>query len=569
MIFMLDKLIKLLFFCLLFLSFSFAIVAVNSLDSRDVISATYYAAVTNDKIVILYPNYDADVFYKKIGVNNNVLLIQSSQKPVVAGVADILTNKGNTVQIFLSDDPYETNLKLAEKSGAQRFIIVDPLYGYNVVSCLAYAKLNGMYLIFANKENIDSVKENIDSVVKFLQTKKPKEILVYGYVDEEVKNNFSNKGISYSEINKGDKFLDNMELLDRYFKQNPSKKQVVLADGNGIEDTIADGNDPVLFIGTLIPMDVYNYLKQKINEGQINVGLVVDNDYVQAAYNLKQSLNKELGEKKFNVLVKIGQSAAGEGTPNPVPILPLRAPIVGLAIEKVEYNTATKALEVTYVNKGNAPEYVKSNLIVFVNNNRQATLGDEEPFLLSRDAKLGKSYPVNVEEGEIVVNITSLYGLSKRNLDNGIAGMFVAGKVNYVDNSALAISDISYNANSRELLVTFINNGIVPVFFKADLELKGSASIKMEDDKVYYLNNSQGRTITFVLPSTVTSNDRVIVGANYGVREAFLNKRVEKEYALAAPTFSLDANVVYLLLILLLIAIIVYLVMKNSAKNKK
>jgi len=550
-----NKLTKLLFLCLFLAGFSFAFVAVNSLDSRDVLSATYYAAVTNDKIAIAYPNYDISIFYKKVGTGNNVLLVQSSQNPVVVGLADALGKNGNNVQTLLSDDPYETNLKLADKSGAKRFILIDPIYGYNAISCLAYAKLNRMYLIFANKENANSV-------IKFLQAKNPEEVLVYGYVDDEVKNNLRDKGIAYSEIDNKDKFLDNIQLLDKYFKQNPSKKQVILADGNGIEDTIADGNDPVFFIGTVIPSDVYNYLKQKISEGQINVGLVVDSDYVQAAYNLKQSLNKELGDKKFNVLVKIGQSSgSGEGTPSPVPILPLRAPIVGLAIEKVEYNTATKSLEVTYVNKGNAPEYVKSNLVVFVNNNRQATLGDDAPFLLPRNAKLGKSYAINVEEGEIAVNITSLYGLSSRNLDNGIAGTFAAGRVNYIDNSALAISDISYNANSRELLITFVNNGTAPVFFNADLVVK---NIKMEGEKLYSLKPSEGRAVTFVLPSTVASNDRVIVGANYGAREAFLNKRVEKEYALPSPAFSFDMNIIYLIIILILIAVIVYLATRNK-----
>ncbi|MEM4166043.1 MAG: hypothetical protein QW255_01635 [Candidatus Bilamarchaeaceae archaeon] len=543
-------------FLLLLMGQLFAAVIVNSLDGRDVISATYYAALIGEKIVIAYPDSDLQNVFSSVGVNENVFLVQSEKNPVFVGLADSLKQRENKVTLFVSKDPFETNLELAKKSGVKRLILIDPIYGYNAVSTLPYGKQNKMFLIFVSKDNLDKATETINSI-------KPNEVLIYGYVDKEIKDALSKNAIAYKEINNGDKFDDNMEILNLYFSKNPSKKQVILADGNGIEDTIAGGDDPVLFIGQIVPISVYNYLKEKVAKDQITVGLVVDKDYFQTSYNLKQSINQDLGQKKFTVLAKIGQSAGGQqGSPAAVPLFPLRGPISGLSIEKVEYNTAKKAIEVIYKNTGNAQEYVKSSIAIYVNGNKVSVVGDEEPFILDKGAVFGRVYPIDIEEGGISVNITSFFGISKKNLDNGIIGYFDVGKVDYVDNSQIEITSINVDKSSGDIVVVFTNTGDIPAYFRADVLTQiNNRSTKIEDNVVYSLKPNEGRAVKFI--GIGKDSNKIIAGANYGSREAFLNKRVEKEYVESSTAFN-ETLLIGLVILLIIIVAVYFLVGKKK-----
>jgi hypothetical protein len=74
---------KYLVLALLLLSLTFsATVVVNSQDGRDLVSATYYAANTGDRILFVPPVYNEPVIYGKIGWNGQVLLVQSASNPI-------------------------------------------------------------------------------------------------------------------------------------------------------------------------------------------------------------------------------------------------------------------------------------------------------------------------------------------------------------------------------------------------------------------------------------------------------------------------------------------------------
>ena len=549
---------KYLVLALLLFSLGFpATIVVNSQDGRDLVSATYYAINTGDRIIFVPPIYNEPVIYGKVGWNGDVLLVQSASAPIMTGMADTLRNRGNTVEVITSSEPYETNRLLAERSGARKFILVDPVYGYNTVAAVAYAKQNGMYLLFA-----DSGQK--DAVVNFLKGKNPQGILLYGYMDAEVKDALDANSLAYREINTGDKFDDNMRMLDLYFQQNPSKKQVILSDGNAFEDTITAGDDPLLMISPVVPPSVYNYLKEKASSGRISVGLVVDSEYAQTTYNLKESINRELGEEKLHVLVKFGQSVPSAGSNLfDVDLFPVRGPILGLEIAGAAYNTQTGELEITYRNTGNAVEYVKSRIVVYAGG-KAATVGDEEPFSIIRGQTLGKGYPVKIEEGAIVANITSMFGSSRKSMENGIAALLDAGRVQFVDRSLLEIT--SFTKDGDDLFVTYSNAGNSSLYFRADAKVNASGRlINMEDDRVYSIAQGEAKMVKF--PGALKGSTGVVAGAYYGAREAFMDKRIEQAYV-PEPAFAMDTTLILGLLVLLLLIVAVYLAFFRG-KGKK
>ncbi|NYZ76764.1 hypothetical protein H0O02_00420 [Candidatus Micrarchaeota archaeon] len=552
---------KRLFLFLLLAPLCFSTAVVNSLDGRDVVSTIYYAAVTGETVVFVPPASDGQIAYGKIGTGQDILLVQSAASPVITGMADGLRNGGNTVEMLVSEEPYETNLALAERSGAKKFVLVDPVYGYNAVSALAYAKLNSMYLIFVDKSNMEAV-------VSFLKGKNPQDILVYGYVDNEVKTSMAGNSLGYREINNGDKFDDNIELAGLYFQANPSKKQVILSDGNAFEDTLIAGDDPAILISPIVPTATYNYMKQEAGNGQIGVAMVVDTEYAQTAYDMKESINRELGSEKLHVLVKFGQSIAGMGMVD-VEFFPVPGPVAGLEIGNVEYNTNSNELEVTYENTGNALEYVKSRIIVFVDGNYAGTVGEEEPVAIGRGERIGIGYPVDVESGEITANITSFYGSSKKYTENGLQGVFNAGRVEFSDRSMLGITEFTEDRETNDILVTFTNGGNITAYFRPDatITVQGT-STKIKDENTYELAAGEGRIVKF--PGIAKSGSAIVAGADYGSREAFLEKRVEKEYtpAPAGLGFPLDSSLLYIIVILALIGAVGYLVWdKTRAKR--
>lgn len=551
---------RLFLLLLLATQISFAMVVVNSLDGRDVVSGIYYAADTHDEVVFLTPGSSEVMTYSRIGTGKDILLIQSADHAIVAGMANNLKERGNDVELVTSADPLETNLQLAGRSGASSFILVDPVYGYNTVSALAYAKLNSMYLIFTDKNDGEAV-------VAFLQSKSPGRIMVYGYMDNEVKNLLDEKGLQYQEINNGDKFEDNLELSGLYFSQSPSKKQVILSDGNAFEATIAAGDDPVILISSLIPTSVKDYMTQKAMAGQIQVAMIVDESYAQTAYDLKESINQGAGSKVFSVFVKMGEGTSGnEGQVTPVELFQLPGPSLGLKIAKAEYNQVDKKLEITYENTGNALEYVQSSILVLVDGAYVATVGDEEPFVLGREKIYGIAYPLDVENGQITINATSYFGSSRKSREGGIITLMDAGKVDFVDTSALAIPEFTHDKATNDLMVSFANNGTVTAYFQpyAVVDMNGTKTT-VTDESTYQLGAGEGRMVRF--PGIVKSGSAIVAGAEYGAREAFLGKKLEKEFVPQAQEgLPITMLILGAIIILLLIAV-AYLVFDRMRKK--
>jgi hypothetical protein len=515
---------RLFLLLLLAAQFSFATVVVNSFDGRDVVSGAYYAAVKGDDLVFITPSTTEQAFYESVGTGKSILLIQSKDYPVFAGVGGRLTDRGNTVELLTSADSMQTNLDLAQRSGASRFILVDPVYGYNTISAIAYAKQNSMYLVFVDKDNVGTVASTISGT-------RHEDILLYGYTDSEVKAGLQGAGLTFREINTGDKFDDNLELVKLFFAKDPSKKQVILADGASLEATIASGEDPVVLISPIIPTAVRDYIKSQVVSGQIKVAMIVDQSFSQTAYDLKTAINNEVGSKALSVFVKMGQGT--DGQMKPVEFFPLPGPEVGLSIRKAEYNQDGKSLEITYENTGNALEYVQSSVRVYVDGSYIGSVGDEEPFPVERGRQLGKAYPLDIQSGQISANITSFFGSSKKSREAGIQVVMDAGRVQFTDTSSLSIPEFTHDQETDDLIVSFSNNGSAAVYFRPyAIVSRNGTKTTIKDENTYQLAESEGRMVKF--PGVAKSGSSVLAGAEYGSREAFLDKTVEKEYVAQA-----------------------------------
>jgi outer membrane protein assembly factor BamB len=137
----------------------------------------------------------------------------------------------------------------------------------------------------------------------------------------------------------------------------------------------------------------------------------------------------------------------------------------------------------------------------------------------------------------------------------------------------LNVSAFAEDKTTGDLLVTFRNIGTEKVYFKADAVVyEGDASTKIKDDTVYSISPNEGQAVKF--PGILRQGSRVVSGANYGSREAFLEKRAEGTYTKqpesAAPVSAgIDMTMILLLVVILLVGIVAYLLLTKKGKEEK
>ncbi len=532
-------------------SLSSAYIAVNSLDYKDVASAVFYANLKGEEIYYITPSTDLRNAVLKVGPRD-LEVFESASTPVVSSYQGALETNGCTVRKTLSQDPFSFNIELAGKSGATSYIIMDPAYPYNTVSLFAYAKSANAYVLFADKAHADSVSA-------FLSSKSAKEIIVFGTVDQEVKDSLNSKNIKFDQIDNGDKYLDNVEMLDRYYSKFDSQNQILMADGAFYDPAITLGQQPTMVVSNTIPQETKDFLSGKVRSGKIKVAVLIKPDYTGMAYDLMKTINSEYTEKKFSVFVKIGQASANQETPGALDVYSLPAVVLNVGFVGVQYNTATDQLELILENKGAINTFTTSSIKVYSDGEVIATVGDTEAQILQKGQKQGFSYQLKIPNpGELSANVTTYYSSSRLAFEKGFNVFVNLGKVDFTDGSQLEITKATYDHGADKVSIKATNTGDQDVYFRASVNYTSDAgSSSMDNPEVKMLPPGQS-TVTqisgLLIEGSELSSLEMNAIATYGGRESFLaNQAVAPVEIVSGPDWLLIALAVILLLILLLL----------------
>ncbi|MEM4272089.1 MAG: hypothetical protein QXH30_00715, partial [Candidatus Bilamarchaeaceae archaeon] len=522
---------------------------VNSLDYEDVDSGVLYANLMGEEIYYITPPTDLRTAVLNVG-QRDVELFESASKPAVVGYQEALEENGRTVRKTLSSDPFSFNLKLAEKSGASSYIIMDPAYPYNTISLFSYAKYAHSFVIFADKEHAEAISS-------FLYSKSTKEIIIFGAVDQEVKDSLISKGIKFDQIDNGDKYLDNVEILKRFYSKFESKSQILMADGTFYDQAVTQGQQPTLLVSNTVPKQTEDFLSGMVRNEKIKVAVLIKPDYTGMVYDLMKRINSEYAEKKFSVFVKMGQASAGQETPGPLDVYPLPSATLNVAFVGVQYNTAAKQLELILENKGSINTFTTSSIKVYSDGGLVVTLGDTAPQILQKGQKRGFSYPLTIANpGELSANITVYYSSSRLAYERGFNTFVQLGNVAFNDASQLEISKATYDHAADRVSIKVTNTGSQDVYFHASVNYTseaGSASIDNPEVKVLQPGQSTVTQISGLLieGSELPSLEMNAI-VNYGGREAFLVKQaIAPVEIVSGPDWLLIALAVLAALLLL------------------
>ena len=540
-------------------------VVIDSADGKDVYSGIVYANTIDADFRFLVSTAKKNAFTASLDrTNKNVYLIESKDNAYVINYKSALEDANFSVSLDVSESGDATNLALARKSPAKKFIVIDDTYGYNAISVVPYASITKSYVLFADKERVDDV-------YSFLKERNPEDVLIYGYVDSEVKDKL--KEFNLEILDKEDRFDNNIEIVKKYREINP-KEQVILTDGTFLELGMLTGDDPIVLLGAdVVPNQVADYIK----DTDIRVGVLVGNLLTQPAGYLRDTLRDKYG-KNFSVIVRFGKGMPGiSGTIETLDMLPLPVFPLKLYVVDANYNDLTKKLEVTYKNNATTFAYFKPTITVNVGGERK-TMGDEEPVFIAEGESMGREYGLDlsaydVREANVTAKTYVEYGESPRSLEKVVEKEFLIAVISKEDTSALDVESLAYDPDAKQIVLTIKNTGGVKVYFRTQFNLNlagGARTFKKDEIESLNAGGSIGMMFSGIELSKedIEANKAVKVLINFGDREAFLTKTLEKKVTLQLPEKAQKDNTL-LIVIGLTIIIIIILLFLFYKKGKK
>jgi len=540
----------LVIYALIFLSFSlvnaadFNHVISNSEDWRDVYSSMLYASLEGAGSDFLVSTSHGQVLLNSIDKSRDILIISSKNNPLVFNYPSMVEDSGfNSVQ---EREVSSANLELiSDLQEINSFIIVSDSYGYNAVSAVSYAVLTNSWIFLANRANIDEINN-------ILSKRDINKLLIYGYVDSEITETLSH--YKPEIINTGDRFEDNIKLVDKYAKLK-EVNQVILTNGEFIEREIMQGLSPILFTGREnVPDKIAEYIKSS----DIEIGVLIGNELIGAATNIRKSTG-------ISVMVKFARGArektSGIAPVEGLDLFYLPVPTLSLEVYSIKYNKATSQLEVTYKSSSNMPVYFKGTLTLISESGR-TKLGDLNPVFISPGGFKTIIYDgVDISGENITAEIYTIYGESSSSLDRVIQGNHLVEMVNVLDKCELDVKYIKYNSQEKAFIIKIKNSGDVECWVDAEIKDVLINNIKETIGTEASENIISGKSKRILVFQRMTDydleeNSFVDLSVYYGERRDSLVNLFKGRFELGLQKFT---TLTYIILIVVLIILILIL----------
>jgi hypothetical protein len=334
------------------------------------------------------------------------------------------------------------------------------------------------------------------------------------------------------------------------------------------------GREPVLFIGTnVIPEQTVNYL----NGSGIETGVVIGNALTGAASMITARTD-------MHVFIKFGQGRAGGagGGFSLVETLdefPLPKYELVMSVVSVDYNQGTGGLEVVYqvFVDGNASGVDAGDGEFFTGVTQVATVGDEEPIIITEGTTSGVSYDCpelaaqeSLETANITADLYAIFGESERSLNRLLQQTLGVGIITFVDQSSIDATEVLYTKKTERLSVTITNTGDVPCYVCPDVLLRigGREQSHRVVDTPMYLPAGGRESPSCRIDMTdadIADNQIVPVHVSYGEREKMLGNGLDKDLPLEIAS-GLDIMIIAGVAIAIIILAAAILLMRRRKK---
>lgn len=530
-------------------------VVTNSENWVDVYSGIHYANLNDVESDFLTSATHGRLILEAISKSKDVLVLTSRDEAYMFNYPDLFVSEGfSSAEEIVSRN---LNVELSRDLDVENFIVVGDSYGYNAIAVVPYAVQKRSWVFFANSINID----DIDAI---LANKNIDELIIYGYVDREVRDTLDKYNPRI--INNQDKFLDNIEIVEDYLDLNP-KKQTLLTNGDFIEKELMSGSQPILFTGREnVPDQIRDYLKTS----QIEIGVLVGNELMGAATNIRRSTG-------ISVMVKFARGARvktdGVSAVEGLDLFPIPSPTLKLEVYSVEYNRFSGKLEVTYKSSSNVPLYLKGTISLIEGDGGKVTIGDAEQVFVTPNGYVTTSYAVDVTDfQDLKAEITTMYGETMSSLDRILSGTWDVDVVDVIDNCEIEIRKVVYNKQKNQFEVDVKNVDSVDCW--VDVTLRnvkiGYEDVMLTTDRAYKISPGKSRDVIIVqelYDEDLEKNAFIDLVVRYGQKETGLVKVLEGKFELVIRNI---ATVTYVIVALIIgIGSFFFLFVVRRKKEKK
>lgn len=523
----------------------------NSEDWKDVYSTLLYSNLLEKQGDFLVSTKHGDLILNNIKRDKTLLAVSSEDDPYVNDYVSKIEEEDfeGAEEISVED----ANLELIQDEELEEinnFIIVGDSYGYNAMAVVPYAVLTDAWVFFANERNIYEIDQ-------ILSERNINSLIIYGFVDGEVRNTLSK--YDPETISNEDKFEDNIEIVERYMEEKPSTKQVLLTNGEFIEKELMAGANPVLFTGREnVPEKIADYLKSS----DIEVGVLIGNSLIGAATNIRNSAG-------ISVMAKFARGARsqsdGVAAVEGLNLFPLPTPTVQLNVESIKYNKATSALEVTYNSEANVPFYLRGTITLESGDDR-TRLGDSDPVFMTPGDYKTITYPVNISSSEnMSAEVYTVYGESSKSLDRVLEKTFDVQIIDVLDSCEIDLSEDAtrYNKQKDSFIIEIENTAetdcwvdleLLNVFFdyrEQTIGTKEARKISAGDKKDIYLEKE-------ISDEDLDKNEIIELTVNYGERENSLVKGFKGNFELIIEMFTTMTYIIAILILIIIILVIYF-----------
>ena len=522
-----TALVFMLFFAFNFVSAAGEQVAINSKDWRDVYAGLLYAGLMGEESKFLIAETHSLIMDRFLDKRIPVFLIESASQPMAFGYGSLLESKGFKVQKVSSKDGASLAINLARRFGAKNFILINDARGYDAMSVAPYALQTRSFVLFVNKDNVNDV-------IAFLDEVQPLKVVLYGPHLQKTVNAVSK--FNPDVINTGSRFTNNIEILKRLSILTETT-QVSLTNGEFIEESLVKSGFPNVLIGKdLPPQVVVDFLRSS----KFKIATLIGNDLVASAQYLKENTPLK------TIFIKFAQGWPEPGqTYNEVRDLDkfyLPKFDLNISITLVQYNIATKQLEVTYKNNvADQITFVKSSITLSANGNVITTVGDAVPFSIPGGEEATIVYDTDltneISSGKSInADFFTIYGEDSNSLEKVLRQSFTGLKVvDYFDDSTIHVGKVVYDYGAKKLFVELFNDIKETVYARVYVTIPinfEQQSFKTNSTLSLSPGGPTNAEFELRLSRDVAESlkgAKALVQANYGKRKDLLIKTLKEE----------------------------------------
>jgi len=530
----------------------------NSEKWQDAYSTLLFANLQGKDSDFLVSTPHGPILLGGIRKSETLGVITSRDKPFVFNYPELIKSKGfaGVDELVVRDANLEL-IQQDEMKDIKDFIVVGDSFGYSAIAVAPYAIRKRAWVFLADRTNI----AEIDSI---LSNRNVQSLLIYGYVDRQVRETLQKYNPEI--INTGDKFKDNIEIVKK-FKDIQPTKQIILTNGEFIEKEVVSGMNPVLFTGREnVPEQIADYIKNS----DITVGVLIGNELIGAATNIRRTTG-------ISVMVKFARGSrtrnSAISTVEGLDLFYLPSPQLSLEMHSIKYNKALSQLEVTYKSNSNVPGYFKGTITITSENGEEKKVGDiESIFIAPGDFKTVVYSGIDISGEDLNAEVYTLYGETPSALDRVLRGTFDVGIVNVIDRCEIDILSLKYNKQKESFYVKIKNLANVDCWVDVELENVLINEIETTIGSKFPEKIKAGKTGYVMIEQRMDEkdledNEFIDLTAYYGERQDSLVKIFKGKFKLEIQTFPLLTYIIIILIILIVLLIIISFILRKKEEE--